>query len=92
MLLLLKSFKCKKWIAHSNDFAKGEIHVNAGAKEALLGNKATSVLFVGVTHIKGDFEKERYCKIIDEKGIQVGVGKTQYESVKPINRKKGQRH
>ncbi len=83
----------KKWIAHSNDFAKGEIHVNAGAKEALLGNKATSVLFVGVTHIKGDFEKDDIVKIIDEKGIQVGVGKTQYESVKArqLIGKKGQR-
>ena len=32
----------KKWIAHSEGFAKGEIHINRGAEEALLGPKATS--------------------------------------------------
>lgn len=42
----------KKWIAHSEGFAKGEIHINKGAEEALTAPKATSVLLVGVTRIE----------------------------------------
>lgn len=70
----------KKWIAHSEGFAKGEIHVNQGAREALLQPKATSVLLVGVTRIVGDFEKDDIVKIIDEKGEQLGVGCAGYDS------------
>jgi glutamate 5-kinase len=83
----------KKWIAHSEGFAKGEIHVNAGAREALTGEQATSVLFVGVTKIKGDFEKDDIVKIMDNNGLQIGVGKTQYDSEKArqLIGKKGQR-
>ena len=83
----------KKWVAHSDSFAKGEIHINAGAKEALTGNKATSILFVGVTGIKGDFEKDDIVKIIDDNGLQAGVGKAQYDSEKSrqLIGKKGQR-
>ena len=47
----------KKWIAHSEGFAKGEIHINRGAEEALLGPKATSILLVGVTRIIGARER-----------------------------------
>lgn len=70
----------KKWIAHSEGFAKGEIHVNEGAREALLQPQATSVLLVGVTRIEGDFEKDDIVKIFDEKGKQIGVGCAGYES------------
>ncbi|MDR2622881.1 MAG: glutamate 5-kinase, partial [Dysgonamonadaceae bacterium] len=31
----------KKWIAHSDSFAKGEIHINALAEKALTGERAT---------------------------------------------------
>lgn len=83
----------KKWVAHSEGFAKGEVHVNTGAKEALTGKKATSVLFVGITEIKGDFEKGDIVKIIDEEGNQFGIGKVQYDSEKArqLIGKKGQR-
>lgn len=83
----------KKWIAHSDGFAKGEVHVNAGARKALTGNKATSVLFVGITEILGEFEKDDIVKIIDENGKQLGVGKTQYDNKKATQLigKKGQR-
>ena len=70
----------KKWIAHSEGFAKGEIHINKGAEEALLGPKATSILLVGVTRIAGDFEKDDIVKIINEAGIQIGVGCAGYDS------------
>ena len=70
----------KKWIAHSEGFAKGEIHINKGAEEALTAPKATSVLLVGVTRIEGDFEKDDIVKIMNEEGVQIGVGCTAYDS------------
>lgn len=70
----------KKWIAHSEGFAKGEVHINKGAEEALLAPKATSILLVGVTHIVGDFEKDDIVKIMNEQGVQLGVGCAGYDS------------
>ena len=70
----------KRWIAHSEGFSKGEIYVNAGAREALFQSGATSVLFVGVTRIDGDFEKDDIVKIIDDAGVQIGVGCAGYDS------------
>ena len=70
----------KKWIAHSEGFAKGEVHINKGAEEALLGPKATSILLVGVTAIAGEFEKDDIVRIINEEGVQIGVGCAGYDS------------
>ena len=70
----------KKWIAHSEGFAKGEIHINKGAEKALTAPKATSVLLVGVTRIEGDFEKDDIVKIMNEEGVQIGLGCTAYDS------------
>ena len=70
----------KKWIAHSEGFSKGAIYINDGARDALLQPKATSVLFVGVTRIEGDFEKDDIVKIMDCQGTQVGVGCAGYDS------------
>jgi glutamate 5-kinase len=72
----------KKWIAHSQGFAKGEIHVNENAAKALTGDKAVSLLPIGATKIVGDFEKDDIVKIIDENGLELGVGKAQYDSSK----------
>lgn len=72
----------KKWIAHSDGFAKGEIHVNECASKALTGEKATSLLPVGVTKIVGTFEKDDIVRIVDENGHFLGFGKTQYNSQK----------
>ena len=69
----------KKWIAHSEGFAKGEIYINDGAREALLQPGATSILLVGVTRIDGDFEKDDIVKILDSQGIQIGVGCAAYD-------------
>ncbi|MDR1556941.1 MAG: glutamate 5-kinase [Tannerellaceae bacterium] len=70
----------KKWIAHSEGFAKGEVHINQGAVEALQGNRAVSILLVGVTRIAGDFEKDDIVRIIDDKGGAIGVGCAGYDS------------
>lgn len=74
----------KKWIAHSEGFAKGEVHINKGAEEALLSPKATSILLVGVTKILGDFEKDDIVKIFNEEGIQLGVGCASYDSKEAV--------
>jgi len=72
----------KKWIAHSGSFAKGEIHINEFATKALLGEKATSLLPIGIIEVKGEFEKDDIVKIIDNKNTSIGVGKVGYDSVK----------
>jgi glutamate 5-kinase len=71
----------KKWIAHSEGFARGEIYLNEGARLAIVeGDEASSVLLVGVTRVEGDFEKDDIVKVMDAEGNQLGVGKTQYKS------------
>ncbi len=70
----------KKWIAHSSGFAKGAIRINEGAEIALKGPKATSLLFVGILSIEGEFEKDDIVEIINEQGVQIGVGCAAYSS------------
>lgn len=70
----------KKWIAHSDGFAKGEIHLNDCASQLLSSDKATSILPIGVTRIEGEFEKDDIVRIIDSNGNQAGVGKPNYNS------------
>lgn len=70
----------KKWIAHSEGFAKGEIHINQQATEVLNADKAVSILPVGITHIEGEFEKDDIVRIIDYSGNPVGVGKANCDS------------
>ena len=70
----------KKWIAHSEGFAKGEIHINKGAEEALLAPTATSLLLVGVMQVVGDFEKDDIVRIVNEEGRLLGVGCAGYGS------------
>lgn len=70
----------KKWIAHSESFAKGVISVNAEAAKALRTAKATSLLLVGVTAIEGDFEEGDLVNIADATGKIIGVGRSSYAS------------
>ena len=70
----------KKWIAHSEGFAKGELHINAGAVKAIHSQQAVSILPVGVTRIEGDFEKDDIVRIIDPDGNSIGVGRIAFDS------------
>jgi glutamate 5-kinase len=70
----------KKWIAHSAGFAKGEIHINKQAVEAMYSNKAISILPIGITRIEGEFEKDDIVRIMDNEGNSIGVGRTNYDS------------
>lgn len=66
----------KRWIAHSEGFAKGRILLNANAVEAVTSNHAASILPVGVTAVEGDFERDELVKVIDAStGRQLGVGR-----------------
>ncbi len=70
----------KKWIAHSDSFAKGTLHVNTDARAALTGTRAVSLLLVGVTAVEGDFEEGDLVNIVDELGEKVAVGRSSYDS------------
>ncbi len=72
----------KKWLSHSDTFAKGAVVINDGAREALFGEKATSLLMIGITKIDGFFKKGDIVRIIDKKGNIIGLGKAQLDSKK----------
>jgi len=72
----------KKWLSHSDTFAKGAVVINAGAKGALLDEKATSLLMIGITRIDGFFKSGDIVRILDEEGNNIGLGKSQYDSKK----------
>ncbi len=66
----------KKWIAHSEDFARGAIYLNEGAVQAVQGQQAASILPVGVTRVEGTFEEDDIVRILsDLDGQRLGVGK-----------------
>lgn len=70
----------KRWIAHSEGFAKGEVHINAKAAEAITSRRAVSLLPVGVTAVNGEFEKDDLVSIIGPDGATIGIGRTAYDS------------
>jgi glutamate 5-kinase len=70
----------KKWIAHSEDFAKGEIHINECVYKVLLSPSPVSLLPVGVTKVVGDFEKGDIVRIIAPDGSPIGVGRAAVDS------------
>jgi glutamate 5-kinase len=72
----------KKWLSHSDTFAKGAVIINDGAKDALLGERATSLLMIGITRVDGFFKSGDIVRIFDEKGNNIGLGKSQYDSKK----------
>ena len=73
----------KKWIAHSEGFAKGDIHINEGACHAIVGSeKATSVLPVGVTQVEGDFKRDDIVRVIAPDGRVIAYGRVACDSAK----------
>ncbi len=72
----------KKWLSHSDTFAKGAVVINNGAKDALLDDKASSLLMIGITRIDGFFRCGDIVRIVDENGNNIGLGKSQYDSKK----------
>jgi glutamate 5-kinase len=72
----------KKWLSHSGTFAKGVVVINSGARDALYGEKATSLLMIGITRVEGFFKKGDIVRILDTEGNNIGLGKSQYDSKK----------
>lgn len=64
----------KRWIAHSESFAKGKLHLNEGAVKALLGPEATSLLPVGIVSVEGVFDEGDIVRLTAPDGRQIGVG------------------
>lgn len=69
----------KKWIANSASFSKGRVCVNSNAAEALRGERAVSLLMVGVTSVEGDFEEGDIITVADESGTPIGMGRSGYD-------------
>jgi glutamate 5-kinase len=81
----------KKWIAYSDDFAKGEVTVNQGAIKALNSEKAVSLLPIGIVKVGSEFKKDDLIKIMDENGKIIGVGRASYGSDKIETEKQSDR-
>lgn len=75
----------KRWIAYGAS-TKGQIHINDGAKNAVL--KGASLLAVGITDIVGQFKIGEVVSLVDENGSEFGRGITNYSS-EDINLIKG---
>ncbi|MDE5811981.1 MAG: glutamate 5-kinase [Muribaculaceae bacterium] len=75
------SSSMKRWIAHSEGFAKGRIIIDQNAEEAILSTHAVSILPIGVKAIEGDFERDDLVKIVSQSsGNVIGVGRVAYSS------------
>lgn len=72
----------KKWIAHSDGYAKGSLVINEKAKAKLLSEEAVSLLPIGVVSVEGEFEKDDIVKIVTIEGESIGVGKVSCDSTK----------
>lgn len=72
--------RIKKWIAHSESFAQGSVHINAKAEEALKGDKAVSLLPVGITAIDGDFEEGDIIDVVNTEGKVIALGRSGYNT------------
>ena len=72
----------KKWLSHSDTFAKGAVVINAGAREALKDEKATSLLMIGIIRVDGFFRSGDIVRIVDDEGNNIGLCKSQYDSKK----------
>lgn len=72
----------KKWIANSENYAKGIVQINQGARAALLSPDANSLLPVGIIAILAEFKKGEIIKLVDENFQQVGLGIAEYSAEK----------
>lgn len=70
----------RRWIAHTDNYAKGSVQVNEGACAALVSSKASSLLPVGITVVSGEFAKNDIIRILDPQGRKIGLGMVKYDS------------
>ncbi len=88
------SSSVKKWIAHSAGFAKGGLHLSAPAVDALRGERAVSLLPIGVLSVEGEWEEGDIVRLINPEGTEIGVGRIACDSTETASLigKHGQRH
>ncbi len=67
----------KRWIAYGAA-VKGQIHVNEGAKKAIL--QGSSLLPVGITRVVGYFNVGDVVSIVDENKVEFAKGNPSYTS------------
>jgi glutamate 5-kinase len=66
----------RRWIAYAAG-VRGRVIVNAGAREALTGGKA-SLLASGVTGVEGEFDAAEVVSIVDVEGLEFARGISDY--------------
>ena len=67
----------ERWIAYGAA-VKGQIHVNEGAKKAIL--EGSSLLPVGITRVVGHFNVGDVVSIVDESKVEFAKGNPNYTS------------
>jgi glutamate 5-kinase len=86
-----KSSGVRKWLAHSDDFARGEVTINEGAGTALLSDRAVSLLMIGITSVTGYFKEGDIVRIKDIEGNLLGLGKASFSSDETNEEKGGKK-
>ncbi len=66
----------RRWIAYAAG-VRGRVIVNAGARDALTGGKA-SLLASGVIRVEGEFEAAEVVSIVDGEGLEFARGISDY--------------
>ncbi len=86
-----KSTGVRKWLAHSDDFAKGEVIINDGARCVLLSDNAVSLLLIGIIRVEGFFKEGDIVRVKDSKGELIGLGKASYSSEEALKEMGGKK-
>jgi glutamate 5-kinase len=86
-----KSSSVRKWLSHSDDFARGEVVINEGAKSALQSDRAVSLLMIGISSVTGYFRNGDIVRIKDSEGNLLGLGKASFSSEETESEKGGKK-
>ena len=70
----------KKRVAPPPGFAQRGKQINKKGEGGMSAPQTSHGLYGWVTRIEGDFEKDDIVKIMNEEGVQIGVGCTAYDS------------
>lgn len=70
----------KRYVAHSESFAKAAVVVNACVREAIKRDAIKSLLPVGVEGVEGEFHAQDIITIKTREGETLGIGRAAYSS------------
>lgn len=88
-----KTTSIKRWISQAEGYVQGRILINEGAYAALTNEqRARSLLLVGVTEVRGEFEKNDIVHLCTSQNRAFGLGRVQYASSQVRSRVGQQRH